>query len=72
MSAKSKLKKIVDDIGALEKPIIIGSCDSEGVYSYRGELMSKDQFHERFPDDQYKIVIFDFGFPFLIVRGGDL
>ena len=69
MSAKSKLDKIESDIGAQEKPIIIGACDSEGVYSYLSELMSEEEFYERFPEDQYNIVIFEFGFPYRKIRG---
>jgi len=69
MSAKSELKKIESIIGAHKMPIIYASIGSDGVMRYEGELMSEDQFHERFPDDQYKIVIFEFGFPLKDLRG---
>jgi len=72
MSIKSEIKKIESVIGAHKKPIIYASIGSDGVIRCEGEFMDEDQFHERFSDDQYKIVIFEFGFPLEDLRGDDL
>jgi len=68
VSVKSRLEKIERKIGSSKHPIIIAALGSDGMIRYQSEFMSENEFHERFPDDQYNIAIFEFGFP--MRRGG--